>query len=66
MDKRPAVGAIAQRTTGKWGHVAFITRVHADGSFDINEYNHGPTHQFGTRTHVRIPADFNNILHFEK
>lgn len=69
VDKTPAVGAIAQRMSGYAGHVAYITKVNSDGSFDVNEYNHAAHHTFGTRTHVRIgegPEAFTWILHFER
>lgn len=66
VNQTPAVGAIAQRTSGAFGHVALITKVNSDGSFDVNEYNYASHHTFGTRNHVKIGADFDNILHFEK
>lgn len=69
VDQTPAVGAIAQRTTNPPGHVAYITRVNADGSFDVNEYNHAGDQRFGARKNARIgPGSdgFTNILHFEK
>ena len=66
VDQTPTVGAIAQHSRNKNGHVAYITAVHEDGTFDINEYNHGPRHKFGTRSHVSIPKDFDVVIHFEE
>ena len=66
VDQTPTVGAIAQHSRNKNGHVAYITAVHDDGTFDINEYNHGPRHKFGTRSHVSIPKDFDVVIHFEE
>ena len=66
VDTTPAVGAVAQHSRNDHGHVAFIVAVHDDGTFDINEYNHGEYHQFGTRTRVSIGKDFDAILHFEE
>lgn len=67
VDRTPAVGAVAQRTSGQYGHVAYIVKVHPDKSFDIEEGNHGKRHHtFGTRSHVRIGREFTNVLHFEK
>lgn len=46
----PIVGSVA------WfngNHVAYVTRVNADGTIFIEEYNHGGTHVYGQRT---IPA----------
>ena len=66
VDQTPTVGAVAQHSRNGYGHVAYITAVHEDGTFDVNEYNHGPRHQFGTRSHVSIPKDFDVVIHFEE
>lgn len=66
VDTTPAVGAVAQHSRHESGHVAYIVAVHEDGTFDINEYNHGPRHKFGTRTRVSVPKDFDEVLHFEE
>lgn len=69
VDQTPAVGAVAQRMVGQWGHVAYIIAVHDDGSFDINEYNHVHPKEFSTRYNVRIGSgkeNFDNVLHFEE
>ena len=66
VDQTPTVGAVAQHSRNNYGHVAYITAVHEDGTFDINEYNHGPRHKFGTRSHVSIPKDFDVVIHFEE
>jgi len=36
---RPAVGALFVKTTGRYGHVAYVEQVFADGSFQISERN---------------------------
>lgn len=67
VDQTPAVGAVAQRLSGDWGHVAFVVAVHEDGSFTINEYNHVTTRGFSSRV-ARIGSDshnFDNFIHFE-
>lgn len=66
VDQTPTVGAVVQHSRNAYGHVAYIVAVHADGTFDINEYNHGPRHKFGTRSHVSIPKDFDVVIHFEE
>ena len=38
--KTPKVGDIAVRDSGTWGHVAYVAKVNADGSFMVEEYNH--------------------------
>ena len=66
VDQTPTVGAVAQHSRNKNGHVAYIVAVHEDGTFDVNEYNHGPRHKFGTRSHVSIPKAFDVVIHFEE
>ena len=36
----PHVGDIAVRSSGSWGHVAYVAKVNADGTFWVEEYNH--------------------------
>ena len=52
--KRIPIGTRARRGAvavwpkwGKFGHVAFVTAVHADGSFDVAEYNLPEGVEFG-------------------
>ena len=66
VDQTPAVGAVAQWNGGSAGHVAYITKVYPDKSFDIEESNFAKKHTFGTRTHMRIGVNFDNVIHFEK
>jgi len=40
-----------------FGHVAYVTAVHPDGTFDVSEYNLGP--RFG---HARFTYDARNDL----
>lgn len=47
MDTTPKVGDIACRTTGRAGHVAYVNAVYADGSFDVEEYNHNWANGYG-------------------
>lgn len=71
VDAKPAVGAIAQTTQWSSGHVAYVSKVNSDGTFDVIEANFGPrprSHQMGGRTHLRVGAagSFQNFIHFEK
>lgn len=68
VDGTPAIGAVAQRTSGPDGHVAYVVAVNADGSFVINEYNHIVRRGFSSRTaHIGTDShDFNNFIHFEE
>jgi len=50
---RPRVGSVAVWPRwGRFGHLAFVTAVDADGSFDVAEYNlpGGPPFAFGRRS----------------
>ena len=40
----PRVGAVAvwPKLSRPWGHVAYVTAVNHDGTFDVSEYNLGP------------------------
>jgi surface antigen len=50
----PQVGAVAvwPNLARPYGHVAYVTAVHRDGTFDVSEYNLGP--EFG---HPRFTYD---------
>jgi surface antigen len=67
VDKTPTVGAIAVNDVHKVGHVAYVNKVYADGSFDVEEYNWNNPLHYGTRQHVHVSnaqADFQHMLHF--
>ncbi|WP_245788361.1 CHAP domain-containing protein [Amycolatopsis marina] len=46
---RPKAGDIAVREGGTWGHVAFVTRVNSNGTFQVDEYNYGGTSKYSHR-----------------
>lgn len=67
VDEVPTVGSVAERTSGDYGHVAFVVAVNSDGSFVINEYNHVKTLGFSSRT-ARFGEEsdqFSKFIHFE-
>jgi surface antigen len=39
VDRSAKAGDIAYWDNGQWGHVAFVTAVHEDGTVDLEEYN---------------------------
>lgn len=49
VDNNPAVGSVAVRTTGTYGHVAWVKAVNGD-IITIEEYNNGGTGLFSERT----------------
>ena len=56
LGRRPRVGAVAVWPEwGRFGHVAFVTAVHVDGTFDVAEYNRpgGVPFGFDRRTGVK-------------
>jgi surface antigen len=55
VETKPRVNSVAQFKSGvfaKWGHVAVVTAVHADGTFDVIESNYPKALTVGTRSHV--------------
>jgi surface antigen len=52
---KPAVNSVAQFKGGvfaKYGHVALVTTVHSDGTFDVEECNWPIPLTVGTRQHL--------------
>ncbi len=61
VDRRPAVGSVAvwPEISRPFGHVAYVTGVHAGHTIDVAEYNYpsvtgAETFAFETRSFVRI------------
>ena len=52
VSSTPKVGSavVWARLSRPFGHVAYVTRVHAGGTFDVSEYNLGP--RFGHRPYT--------------
>ncbi|MEU4780408.1 CHAP domain-containing protein [Micromonospora sp. NPDC023633] len=48
--QQPEAGDVAVRLGGTYGHVAFVTRVNANGTFEIDEYNYGSADRYSHRT----------------
>jgi surface antigen len=74
VNKNPTVGGIAvndvhvsSRDGILHGHVAYIYKVYADDSFDVEEYNWTVYLGYGTRTHLHVnsgDSQFQHIIHF--
>lgn len=69
----PTAGAVAQSTAnrsiyGKYGHVAVVEKVNADGTLLISESSYAPgtTWDFLYRTRTVNKAEFNNYIHVTK
>ncbi|MGK5673789.1 CHAP domain-containing protein [Micromonospora sp. URMC 106] len=46
----PKAGDIAVRLGGTYGHVAFVTRVNSNGTFEVDEYNYVSADKYSHRT----------------
>jgi surface antigen len=63
----PRAGDVAVRNSGTYGHVAFVTSVNSDGSFEIDEYNRNGTHVYSHRrtTIGTASAQFDSFIHLK-
>lgn len=63
----PKPGDIAVRNSGTYGHVAFVTAVRSDGSFEIDEYNHVTRYTYSHRVATVGTASnqFDSFIHFK-
>lgn len=66
VTSKPKAGDIAVRNYGTYGHVAYVAKVNADGSFLVEEYNFLHTGKYDTRTaHVGKGTNyFDAFIHF--
>ena len=65
--KTPKVGDIAVRSSGTYGHVAYVAKVNADGTFMVEEYNHVRSDTYSYRkAHRGTDADgFTDFIRFK-
>jgi surface antigen len=63
VDQTPNFGDIAVSNAGSAGHVAFVARVNADGSFLVEEYNWATPRGYGKRT-VNVGPNHGQFSHF--
>lgn len=62
----PKVGAVAVRNSGKYGHVAFVTKVNGNGTFEVDEYNYkreSYTHRAAKKG--TGSSDFDTFIYFK-
>lgn len=64
--KSPKVGDIAVRSSGTWGHVAYVAKVNSDGSFMVEEYNHvrPDTYSYRKATRGTGSHQFSDFIRF--
>ncbi|KAI9472847.1 CHAP domain-containing protein [Coemansia mojavensis] len=61
VNSKPVPGCVAQTNAGRYGHVAWVTKV-SGNSVTVEEYNHGGTERYGTRT---VPKNSFNYIHIK-
>ena len=66
--KSPKVGDIAVRSSGTWGHVAYVAKVNSDGSFMVEEYNHvrSDTYSYRKATRGTGSEQFSDFIRFPR
>lgn len=67
VSSTPKVGAIAVRESGTYGHVAFVTKVNSNGSFEVDEYNHISRYKYSHRTATKglSSHQFNQFIYIK-
>jgi surface antigen len=67
VDSSPRAGDIAASQGGTSGHVAFVTRVNANGTFEVDEYNYSVAVAYSHRTVSVGTADnqFSKFIRFK-
>ncbi|KAJ2334860.1 hypothetical protein GGI00_001653 [Coemansia sp. RSA 2681] len=61
INSTPVPGCVAQTNVGTYGHVAWVAKVSGD-SVTVEEYNHGGTKKYNTRT---VPKSSFNYIHIK-
>ena len=63
----PKVGDIAVRSSGTYGHVAYVAKVNSDGSFMVEEYNHvrSDTYSYRRATRGTGSEQFSDFIRFK-
>ncbi len=59
----PHVGDVAQSNAGTYGHVAWVAKVHKNGTVTVEEYNYAHPNHYGTR---RVSKGSFNYIHFPR
>ena len=67
VDHTPSVGAVMQTDAGKWGHVAYVTKVETGtGKWEISEMNVEGLNMVSTRTFAASSALYYTFIHNKK
>ena len=65
VDDSPSVGAVAVRTSGLYGHTAFVESVHGDGSILVSQYNNAGDGHYSEQRGTPATLGFSAFVHFE-
>ncbi len=65
VDSVPAAGAVGVRTTGAYGHTAYIESVQADGSITVTHFNYFANGNYSQDTNRPAAFGFTLFIHFE-
>lgn len=63
VNSTPHVGDVAQSNAGSYGHVAWVAKVHSDGTVTVEEYNYAHPDHYGIR---RVSKGSFNYIHFPR
>jgi len=65
VDSRPAVGSVAVRTSGTFGHTAFVEEVRPDGTIRVSQYNYRADGTYSENVGTPAAFGFVAFVHFE-
>lgn len=65
VDAVPAVGSVAVRTTGTFGHTAFVEEVRPDGTIRVSQYNYRADGNYSENMGTPAAFGFSVFVHFE-
>gem|GEM_PF-4230213 len=65
VDNQPAIGAVAVRPTGTYGHLAYVEDILPDGQIRVSQYNKAADGNYSVQTGQPAVMGFTRFVHFE-
>lgn len=65
VDATPTAQSVAVRTTGTYGHVAFVEAIHPDGTIRVSQYNKRGDGNYSEQTGTPTALGFTRFVHFD-
>jgi surface antigen len=65
VDDVPAVGSVAVRTSGKYGHTAYVSAVNSSGVITVAQYNYAGDGSYSEQSGTKNQLGFSVFVHFE-